>query len=55
MNLTITKEQISHGLQSVQNVVSTRTELHALCQEAGLEVVEETSFSRFSILVADKA
>jgi SAM-dependent methyltransferase len=37
------------------NVVGTRTELHALCQEAGLEVVEETSFSRFSIVVADKA
>jgi SAM-dependent methyltransferase len=37
------------------NVVSTRTELHALCQEAGLRVAEETSFSRFSILVAAKA
>jgi DNA polymerase-3 subunit beta len=30
MNLTITKEQISHGLQSVQNVVSTRTTLPIL-------------------------
>ena len=30
MNLTITKEQIIHGLQSVQNVVSTRTTLPIL-------------------------
>jgi DNA polymerase-3 subunit beta len=30
MKLTITKEQISHGLQSVQNVVSTRTTLPIL-------------------------
>jgi DNA polymerase-3 subunit beta len=30
MNLSITKEQISHGLQSVQNVVSTRTTLPIL-------------------------
>jgi DNA polymerase-3 subunit beta len=30
MNLTITKEQISNGLQSVQNVVSTRTTLPIL-------------------------
>jgi SAM-dependent methyltransferase len=37
------------------NVVGTRSELHALCREAGLEVTEETSFSRFSILVAAKA
>jgi SAM-dependent methyltransferase len=36
------------------NVVGTRSELHALCQEAGLQVTEETSFSRFSILVAAK-
>jgi SAM-dependent methyltransferase len=36
------------------NVVGTRSELHALCQQAGLEVAEETSFSRFSILVAEK-
>ena len=34
------------------NVVDTRTALLARCQEAGLEVAEETSFSRFSILVA---
>jgi SAM-dependent methyltransferase len=34
------------------NVVSTRSELHALCQEAGLQVAEETTFSRFTILVA---
>ena len=36
------------------NVVSTRSELHALCQQAGLRVTEETNFSRFSILVATK-
>ncbi|HEV3012315.1 MAG TPA: class I SAM-dependent methyltransferase, partial [Actinomycetota bacterium] len=36
------------------NVVGTRSGLHALCQEAGLQVTEETSFSRFSILVAAK-
>jgi DNA polymerase-3 subunit beta len=30
MNLTITKEQIIHGLQAVQNVVSTRTTLPIL-------------------------
>jgi SAM-dependent methyltransferase len=36
------------------NIVGTRTELHALCREAGLEVAEETSFSRFKILVAEK-
>ena len=36
------------------NIVGTRSELHALCQEAGLRVAEETSFSRFSILVAAK-
>jgi SAM-dependent methyltransferase len=37
------------------NIVSTRSELHALCREAGLQVAEETTFSRFSILVAAKA
>ena len=36
------------------NIVGTRSELHALCQEAGLQVAEETTFSRFSILVAAK-
>src|SRR3954468_8560380 len=30
MNLTITKEQILNGLQSVQNIVSTRTTLPIL-------------------------
>src|SRR3954467_4266655 len=30
MNLTIAKDQIIHGLQSVQNVVSTRTTLPVL-------------------------
>jgi hypothetical protein len=28
--------------------------LHALCREAGLEVAEETGFSRFHIMVAAK-
>jgi SAM-dependent methyltransferase len=37
------------------NRVGTRGELHALCRDAGLQVTEETSFSRFSILVAAKA
>ena len=37
------------------NVVGTRSELHTLCQQAGLEVTEETAFSRFTILVAAKA
>jgi cyclopropane fatty-acyl-phospholipid synthase-like methyltransferase len=37
------------------NVVGTRSELHALCQEAGLQVTEETTFSRFTILVAARA
>jgi SAM-dependent methyltransferase len=36
------------------NVVGTRSELHALCQQAGLRVTEETNFSRFNILVATK-
>ncbi len=36
------------------NVVSTRTELHALCADAGLRVSDETSFSRFHIIVATK-
>ncbi|HEX2361593.1 MAG TPA: class I SAM-dependent methyltransferase [Jiangellaceae bacterium] len=36
------------------NVVNTRSELMALCAEAGLRVAEETAFSRFSILVAAK-
>jgi SAM-dependent methyltransferase len=34
------------------NIVGTRSELHTLCQGAGLEVIEETTFSRFNILVA---
>ena len=37
------------------NVVDTRTALHARCKEAGLEVAEETSFSRFHIILAVKA
>jgi SAM-dependent methyltransferase len=36
------------------NVVDTRSALHARCQEAGLEVAEETSFSRFHIMLAVK-
>jgi len=30
MNLTIAKDQLIHGLQSVQNIVSTRTTLPIL-------------------------
>jgi SAM-dependent methyltransferase len=36
------------------NVVNSRGELHQLCSDAGLIVTEETSFSRFSIIVAAK-
>jgi SAM-dependent methyltransferase len=36
------------------NVVNTRSELLALCANAGLRIMEETAFSRFSILVAAK-
>jgi SAM-dependent methyltransferase len=36
------------------NVVDTRTDLLALCEGAGLSIVEETDFSRFHILVARK-
>ena len=36
------------------NVVDTRTALHERCRDAGLQVAEETSFSRFSITVAVK-
>jgi SAM-dependent methyltransferase len=36
------------------NVLNTRSELHALCADAGLEVAEEATFSRFHILVAAK-
>ena len=36
------------------NVVSTRTELHELCRDAGLRVADETTFSRFHIIVATK-
>jgi SAM-dependent methyltransferase len=37
------------------NRVNTRTELHKLCNGAGLRVAEETTFSRFHIIVANKA
>ena len=36
------------------NVVDTRSALHALCRQAGLEVAEETTFSRFHIILAAK-
>jgi SAM-dependent methyltransferase len=36
------------------NVVDTRSVLHARCRDAGLEVAEETSFSRFNIILAAK-
>ena len=36
------------------NVVSTRSELHDLCRDAGLRVTEETTFSRFHIMVATR-
>lgn len=36
------------------NRVNTATELHTLCEDAGLQVTEETSFSRFHIIVATK-
>ena len=36
------------------NRVNTSSELRALCEGAGLEVVEETTFSRFHIMVATK-
>jgi cyclopropane fatty-acyl-phospholipid synthase-like methyltransferase len=36
------------------NVVDSAATLRARCQEAGLELAEETSFSRFSIVVAVK-
>jgi hypothetical protein len=36
------------------NVVDTATTLRARCREAGLEVTEETTFSRFTIMVAAK-
>jgi SAM-dependent methyltransferase len=34
------------------NVVDTRTAVHELCRAAGLQVAEETTFSRFTITVA---
>jgi SAM-dependent methyltransferase len=37
------------------NVVDTRSTTHALCRQAGLRVTEETTFSRFNIMVAAKA
>ncbi len=36
------------------NRVNTRTELHQLCTGAGLRIAEETTFSRFHIIVANK-
>ena len=37
------------------NRVNSRTELHDLCAKAGLRVREETAFSRFHIILAEKA
>jgi SAM-dependent methyltransferase len=37
------------------NVVDTRSALHGYCRAAGLEVAEETEFSRFHIVLAAKA
>jgi SAM-dependent methyltransferase len=36
------------------NVVDSRSVLHERCREAGLEVAEETSFSRFHIILATR-
>ncbi len=36
------------------NVVDTRAALHELCDRAGLQVIDETGFSRFHIVVAEK-
>jgi SAM-dependent methyltransferase len=36
------------------NVVDTRSALHERCRQAGLQVAEETTFSRFTITVAEK-
>ncbi len=36
------------------NVVNTRSELRALCRDAGLRVSDETTFARYHILVAAK-
>ena len=36
------------------NVVDTRSTLHAQCDRAGLEIVDETGFSRFHIILATK-
>jgi len=37
------------------NIINTRRELHALCGAAGLRLDEETTFSRFHIIVTEKA
>ena len=37
------------------NRIDTRTRLHERCAAAGLRVVDETTFSRFLILVAENA
>ena len=34
------------------NVIDSRSRLHALCRDAGLQITEETAFSRFTIMVA---
>jgi arginine repressor len=37
------------------NVVNTREEIHALLAQQGLAVVNETSLSRFHIVIAEKS
>jgi len=37
------------------NRVNTRSELDALCAQAGLRVWADSAFSRFTVLVAEKA
>ena len=36
------------------NRIDTAAELRARCAKAGLQVADETTFSRFTILVAEK-
>ena len=36
------------------NVVDTRAGIEELCDQAGLQVIDETGFSRFHIVVAEK-
>ncbi len=36
------------------NIINTKEEIHALLARQGLRVVDETTFSRFYIVVAEK-